>query len=63
VQDELLWSMLEIQKLLDEWLIAKWQSRPHDRLRAMVIVKRGSGRPEAVEYCGNTGCGCVGSGS
>ncbi|MFD9865036.1 integrase [Streptomyces alboflavus] len=33
VEDEPLWSMLEIQELLDEWLIAKWQNRPHDGLR------------------------------
>jgi putative transposase len=32
VEDEPLWSMLEIQELLDEWLIA-WQNRPHDGLR------------------------------
>ncbi len=28
-----LWSMLELQELLDEWLIARWQNRPHDGLR------------------------------
>ena len=28
-----LWSMLELQELLDEWLIACWQNRPHDGLR------------------------------
>ncbi|MCW2901654.1 MAG: integrase [Streptosporangiaceae bacterium] len=33
VEDEPLWSMLEIQEFLDEWLVAKWQSRPHDGLR------------------------------
>ncbi|OPC76775.1 integrase [Embleya scabrispora] len=33
VEDEPLWSMLEIQELLDEWLVAKWQNRPHDGLR------------------------------
>jgi hypothetical protein len=31
--DEPLWSMLELQGLLDEWLIAAWQNRPHDELR------------------------------
>jgi hypothetical protein len=31
--DEPLWSMLELQELLDEWLIAAWQNRPHDELR------------------------------
>jgi len=28
-----LWSLLELQELLDEWLIACWQNRPHDGLR------------------------------
>ena len=28
-----LWSMLELQELLDEWLIACWLNRPHDGLR------------------------------
>ena len=27
------WSLLELQELLDEWLIAAWQNRPHDGLR------------------------------
>jgi hypothetical protein len=30
---EPLWSLLELQELLDEWIIAKWQNRPHDGLR------------------------------
>jgi hypothetical protein len=33
VEDQPLWSMLELQELLDEWLIACWQNRPHDGLR------------------------------
>jgi putative transposase len=28
-----LWSMPELQDLLDEWLVAVWQNRPHDGLR------------------------------
>jgi hypothetical protein len=28
-----LWSMLELQELLDEWIVAAWQNRPHDGLR------------------------------
>lgn len=28
-----LWSMLELQNLLDEWIVAAWQNRPHDGLR------------------------------
>jgi transposase InsO family protein len=27
------WSMVELQELLDEWLVAVWQNRPHDGLR------------------------------
>ncbi|MFF7459679.1 Mu transposase C-terminal domain-containing protein [Kitasatospora sp. NPDC008115] len=30
---ERLWSLLELQELLDEWIVAKWQNRPHDGLR------------------------------
>ena len=27
------WSMAELQDLLDEWIVAVWQNRPHDGLR------------------------------
>lgn len=27
------WSMTELQELLDEWIVAAWQNRPHDGLR------------------------------
>ena len=30
---EPLWPLMELQGLLDEWLIASWQNRPHDGLR------------------------------
>jgi hypothetical protein len=33
VDQQPLWTMLELQALLDEWLIAGWQNRPHDGLR------------------------------
>jgi len=33
VQDERLWSLLELQELLDEWIVAVWHNRPHDGLR------------------------------
>ncbi|HEY5877763.1 MAG TPA: Mu transposase C-terminal domain-containing protein [Nakamurella sp.] len=33
VEDQPLWSMLELQDLLDEWLISCWLNRPHDGLR------------------------------
>lgn len=28
-----LWSLPELQELLDEWIVAAWQNRPHDGLR------------------------------
>ncbi len=33
IEDGPLWSMLALQELLDEWIIASWQNRPHDGLR------------------------------
>ena len=33
VEDQPLWSMAELQELLDEWLVAFWMNRPHDGLR------------------------------
>jgi hypothetical protein len=30
---EPLWPLMELQDLLDEWLVAAWQNRPHDGLR------------------------------
>lgn len=33
VEAEPLWSMVELQELLDEWIVAGWQNRPHDGLR------------------------------
>ncbi len=32
-EQENLWSLPELQDLLDEWIIAKWQNRPHEGLR------------------------------
>jgi putative transposase len=32
-EKEPLWSMMELQDLLDEWIIAGWQNRRHDGLR------------------------------
>ena len=32
-QRENLWSLPELQELLDEWIVAVWQNRPHDGLR------------------------------
>ncbi|TMR88812.1 Mu transposase C-terminal domain-containing protein [Nonomuraea basaltis] len=33
VEDEPLWSLPELQEFLDEWIVARWQNRPHDGLR------------------------------
>ncbi|MFJ3594885.1 Mu transposase C-terminal domain-containing protein [Streptomyces sp. NPDC090231] len=33
LERERLWSLLELQELLDEWIVAAWQNRPHDGLR------------------------------
>src|SRR5262249_23857178 len=32
-EDGAVWSMAELQALLDEWIVAVWQNRPHDGLR------------------------------
>jgi hypothetical protein len=33
IEAQPLWSLLELQELLDEWVVACWQNRPHDGLR------------------------------
>ena len=33
LEQENLWSLPELQELLDEWIVAKWQNRPHEGLR------------------------------
>src|SRR6185437_5450653 len=33
IETHRLWSLPELQELLDEWLISAWQNRPHDGLR------------------------------
>ncbi len=37
---EPLWPLMELQGLLDEWLIASWQNRPHDGLRDPAVPGR-----------------------
>src|SRR6266852_3210546 len=32
-EQDAVWSMTELQELLDEWIVAAWQNRPHDGLR------------------------------
>ena len=39
-EQDAVWSMVELQALLDEWIIAVWQNRPHDGLRDPVTLVR-----------------------
>jgi putative transposase len=32
-EEAAVWSLAELQELLDEWIVAGWQNRPHDALR------------------------------
>ena len=32
-EEKAVWSLPELQDLLDQWIIAEWQNRPHDGLR------------------------------
>ncbi|WP_084027810.1 Mu transposase C-terminal domain-containing protein [Mycobacterium avium] len=32
-EQDAVWSLMELQALLDEWIVALWQNRPHDGLR------------------------------
>ncbi len=34
------WSIIELQDLLDEWIVAVWQNRPHDGLRHPLMPGR-----------------------
>jgi putative transposase len=34
------WTLPELQDLLDEWLLAGWQARPHDALRDPLLPRR-----------------------
>ncbi|MEU6230559.1 hypothetical protein [Streptomyces sp. NPDC047042] len=40
LEDGPLWSLPELQELLDEWIVAVWQNRPHDALRDPSAPKR-----------------------
>ena len=33
LERQAVWSLLELQELLDEWIVSAWQNRPHDGLR------------------------------
>ncbi|MFI6742722.1 TnsA-like heteromeric transposase endonuclease subunit [Nonomuraea sp. NPDC050451] len=51
-----LWSLPELQELLDEWLVAQWQNREHDGLRDPLLPGRSFTPNEKyatlVEACG-----------
>lgn len=53
---EPLWALLELQELLDEWIVAKWQNREHDGLRDPAVPGRAFTPNEKyaglVEACG-----------
>jgi putative transposase len=53
---EAAWSLTELQDLLDEWLVAGWQHRPHDSLRDPYLPKKALSPNEAyaahVAACG-----------
>jgi transposase InsO family protein len=40
VEDQPLWSLMQMQDLLDEWLISVWQNRKHDGLRDPLCPQR-----------------------
>lgn len=56
LEDGPLWSLSELQSLLDEWIVAVWQTRPHDGLRDPQAPKRAFSPNEKyttlVESCG-----------
>jgi hypothetical protein len=39
VADEACWTLPQLQDLLDEWIVAGWQHRPHDGLRHPMMPK------------------------
>ena len=36
-EQDAVWSIVELQEMLDEWIVAVWQNRPHDGLRDPVM--------------------------
>lgn len=56
LEDGPLWSLPELQELLDEWIVAVWQNRPHDALRDPGAPKRAYSPNEKyamlLESCG-----------
>jgi hypothetical protein len=47
VDDRAVWSLADLQELLDEWIIAGWQSRPHEGLRHPFTPDRAASPNEA----------------
>ena len=43
VADRAVWSLPDLQELLDEWIICGWQSRPHEGLRHPFTPDRAAG--------------------
>ncbi|WP_308251115.1 integrase [Streptomyces anulatus] len=56
LEDGPLWSLPELQNLLDEWIVVVWQTRPHDALRDPDAPRRAFSPNEKyaalVESCG-----------
>jgi len=40
VEEQAAWTVPDLQDLLDEWLVAGWQGRPHDALRDPLFPRR-----------------------
>ena len=47
VADRAVWSLADLQELLDEWVVAGWQSRPHEGLRHPFTPDRAASPNEA----------------
>ena len=54
------WTLPQLQELLDEWIVAGWQSRPHDGLRSPYLPGRELSPNEAyaVMVAGPATCRC-----
>lgn len=47
VADRAVWSLADLQELLDEWIVCGWQSRPHEGLRHPFTPDRAASPNEA----------------
>ncbi len=61
-EQDAVWSIVELQALLDEWIVAVWQNRPHDGLRDPVTPGKALTPNEKyaalVEVAGMFRCRC-----